>query len=174
MVACCQTEAIKLMLVKFNVLINDPTTSEEILTEELNEIIRLHSLVKDYLAKFQDKFGYLALFVFITVAITVGMCLNVVANHLISSTTFLMLSVALTSFLYCSIGTYLLVVNDGLVITIYDIDWYMLSVPNQRKILFLLANAQLDPSLHAYFFTLGLSTFVQIMKASFSYYSLLN
>ncbi|XP_055585554.1 odorant receptor 22c-like [Uranotaenia lowii] len=174
MVACCQLDAIKLMLAKFNDMLTDPSASEELLTEELNEIIRLHSLIKSYMSKYQDKFGFFFIFVFLAVAIIVGMCLNVVASNAMSSSAFLMLSVVSTGFLYCSIGTYLLVINDGLVNAIYDIDWYMLLISNQKQVIFFLANAQPDASFHAYFFTLDLSTFVQIMKASFSYYSLLN
>ncbi|XP_055587403.1 uncharacterized protein LOC129739886 [Uranotaenia lowii] len=174
LVACCQIDAIKLILKKFNGLIADPTTSEEILTEELMEIIRLHGLVKTYMSHFQDKFGWMFFVSFFSIGSIVAMSMNAVSNNLFSSITILMISTASTSLMYCAIGTYLIVANESLTRAIYELDWYILSTSNQKLFSFMLANSQESAALHAYFFPIDLSTFVQIMKASFSYFSILN
>ncbi|XP_055585552.1 odorant receptor 22b-like [Uranotaenia lowii] len=174
MTACCQIDAVKSILTSYNSMIADSTTSEKILTQELIEIIRLHSLVKNYVAKIQTKFGLLFLALFSCIGIVTAMCLNVVSYNLLSSSTCLMLNCISTVLLFCSSGNYLLSVNDGLAQTIYDLDWHKLSISNQKLFIFFLANAQPPARLHALLLPLDMSTFIKIMKASFSYFSILN
>ncbi|XP_055585551.1 uncharacterized protein LOC129738396 [Uranotaenia lowii] len=164
--ACCQLDAFKITIRNFNSLIAEPDTTQESLKTALIEIVRLHAVIRAYISRIQRKFAIMYLAMIFTCGIVVAMCLNVAAGNIVSSSSCLMLVAFASIMINCYCGIYLIAVNEDLVATIYDIDWYELSVPNRKLFKFFLANAQTPAALHGYLMPLNMATFVKVSKQS--------
>ncbi|XP_055618120.1 putative odorant receptor 83c [Toxorhynchites rutilus septentrionalis] len=172
--ACCQIEALKLQLEDLNEQINDPAVKAATLRESIVEIIKLHAATKEYISRIQKKYALVYLSMFVTCGVIVCMCLNVIADDFYNSAPFLMMAGGFSMLVHCFFGNKLLIANDSLPAAIYGIDWYRLPIPEQKMIGFLLTNAQRDALLNGVFMPLNMSSYLSIMKAAFSYYSILN
>ncbi|KAL1376744.1 hypothetical protein pipiens_004305 [Culex pipiens pipiens] len=174
MSACCQIRALKIKLADMNEQINDPSVKSDTVHESLGEIIRLHASTKDYIRRIQRKSSVVYLSVFVTCGGVVCACLNVLAEDVFNSANALMVAAIFSVLVHCFFGNTLLIENDSLPDAIYAVDWYRLPVADQKAFKFLLANAQPDAALHGVLMPLNMGTFVSIMKAAFSYYSILS
>lgn len=160
--ACCQIEALKLQLEDLNEQINDPIVKASTIRESIVEIIKLHAATKEYISRIQRKYALVYLSMFVTCGVIVCMCLNVIADDFYNSAPFLMMAGGFSMLVHCFFGNKLLIANDSLPDAIYAIDWYKLSVPEQKMVGFLLTNAQRDALLDGVFVPLNMASYLSV------------
>nr|XP_019541650.2 odorant receptor 46a-like [Aedes albopictus] len=174
MSACCQIRALKIKLDELNEQIADPTVKPDAIREALGEIIYHHNCTKEFILLIQRKYGVVYLSMYMVCGGIVAMCLNVIAESIFSAATLLFMAGVFSIFVHCFFGNLLLIENDNLPNKIYALDWHKLDVSVQKSLKMLLENSQPDVLLHGILMPLNMSTFVSIMKAAFSYYSILS
>ncbi|EAT45078.2 AAEL003629-PA [Aedes aegypti] len=174
MSACCQIRALKIKIDELNEQIADPNIKAGTVRESLGEIIYLHQCTKEFIVIIQRKYGVVYLSMYMVCGGIVCMCLNVIAQNIFTSATLLTMAGVFSVFVHCFFGNLLLIENDSLPDKIYALDWHELDIAQQKSLKLLLENAQPDSLLHGILMPLNMSTFVSIMKAAFSYYSILS
>ncbi|XP_053687824.1 odorant receptor 49b-like [Sabethes cyaneus] len=171
--ACCQIRCIKILLRDLNELLNSPIEQPEAIRELLAEIINLHATNIEFIQRLQNLLSWVYLTIFITCGMVTFSTLNMVVDNPWTSATFLFIGGTGSVLLHCFYGNMLLVENDTLADAFYAIDWYWLAVRERKAFRFTLANAQPDMQLHGIFAPVNQATSVAIIRAAFSYFSIL-
>ncbi|XP_053661379.1 odorant receptor 4-like [Anopheles marshallii] len=144
------------------------------LHRELVRICKTHQSIKTFVRLLEQTY-YLDLLVdFGLVCVILCMGLNVIAVDIMQPIGFYLLSVAFQLFLLCFCGNLLLIESDSLSDCLYSIDWYLMPVSEQKLFMFMIANAQKPQMLNGIFMPLILSSFMSVIKASYSYFTLLH
>uniref|UniRef100_A0A182JM38 Uncharacterized protein n=1 Tax=Anopheles atroparvus TaxID=41427 RepID=A0A182JM38_ANOAO len=102
------------------------------------------------------------------------MGLNVIAADIWSPIWFFLVAVMFKLFLLCYFGNRLIIESDTLADCVYSIDWVSMPLSEQRLVLIMIANAQPPLQVNGIFMPLSMASFFTIMKASYSYYTLLH
>ncbi|XP_052897385.1 odorant receptor 47b-like [Anopheles moucheti] len=144
------------------------------LHRELVRICKTHQSIKAFIRLLEQTY-YLDLLVdFGLVCVILCMGLNVIAVDIMQPIGFYLISVAFQLFLLCSCGNLLLIESDSLSNCLYCIDWHLMPVAEQKMFQFMIANAQKPQMLNGIFMPLILSSFMSVIKASYSYFTLLH
>uniref|UniRef100_A0A182N6J5 Uncharacterized protein n=1 Tax=Anopheles dirus TaxID=7168 RepID=A0A182N6J5_9DIPT len=144
------------------------------LEADMDRIIELHDVTKRFARRTFEAFEFHCFFMFATACLVVCMCLNVIVVSPNNSEYPLLSAAALQLFVACYFGSTLLIANDRLPDSVYGIRWYRLNIAQQKKIMFLLANAQPDMLMSAIFMPVNMTSFVTILRAGYSYFAILN
>ncbi|XP_055523205.1 uncharacterized protein LOC129717355 [Wyeomyia smithii] len=171
--ACCQIRCIKTLLRELSDLLNNPNSRPEAVRKLLGEIISLHVSSLAFIERLQNLLYLDYLTIFISCGIVIFGTLNVIANNVWTSATLFFCGGIGSILLQCLYGNMLLVENDTLADAFYGIDWYRLAVRERKAFQLALANAQIDVQLHGVFAPVNLATSVSIIRAAFSYFSIL-
>ncbi|XP_055585548.1 uncharacterized protein LOC129738393 [Uranotaenia lowii] len=159
---CCQIDALKIMVVDFGKIINDPTSSPRIISEAFTNVFLHHSSTKDFIAWIQRQYAVVYLSIFLVCGGIVTTCLSVLSEQLISPCNFLMISGFFSALVHCYFGNALLITNDRLPDVVYEINWEELPVSKQKDFKFFLANSQLPAQLDGMLLPLTMNTFIQV------------
>ncbi|XP_019527877.1 odorant receptor 22c-like [Aedes albopictus] len=164
---CGQMDAIVASLQDMNAMI-DGDAQERKITEQLTRIIKLHQHLLLYMTELQDKYsGY---FLITLGVLSYIMIVSLFAFILINWAMGLVLVLIGTSqlFFVCFLGTYLKMKYDELLLEIWLLKWYKLSIRNQKSYLLFLNGAQVPLSLTAIFTPLDMSAYLSIHKTLYS------
>uniref|UniRef100_A0A182PAD2 Uncharacterized protein n=1 Tax=Anopheles epiroticus TaxID=199890 RepID=A0A182PAD2_9DIPT len=152
----------------------DTGADQKVLNRQLIRIVQIHQRIKSYVHLLEQTY-YLDLLVdFGLVCLILCMGLNVIAVEVMHPIWFFLVSVAFQLFLLCSCGNLLLIESDSLPNVVYSIDWYVMPVPEQKMLKFIIENAQPPLTLKGIFMPLIMSSFISVIKASYSYFTLLH
>ncbi|XP_049276693.1 odorant receptor 22c-like [Anopheles funestus] len=152
----------------------DTAAEQAELHRELVRICKTHQSIKNFI-RLLERTYYLDLLVdFGLVCVILCMGLNVIAVDIMQPIGFYLMSVAFQLFLLCFCGNLLLIESDSLSNCLYSIDWYLMPVVEQKMFKFMIANAQPPQMLNGIFMPLILSSFMSVIKASYSYFTLLH
>ncbi|XP_049276691.1 odorant receptor 46a-like [Anopheles funestus] len=172
---CTRIGALELMLEELDEKI---TASEWQQTERLepylNRIIELHSDMKRFADLINNTFQMHFFSIFTMICLIICMCLNVIASQPKNSIYPLMVASICQLLVICLFGNILLIANERLPACIYGIQWYRLNIAQQKKLLFLLGNAQPDIEMSAVFMPVNMTSFVAVLRAAYSYFTILH
>uniref|UniRef100_A0A182W0A4 Uncharacterized protein n=1 Tax=Anopheles minimus TaxID=112268 RepID=A0A182W0A4_9DIPT len=140
----------------------------------LDRIIELNSDMKRFVGLVNSTFEMHFFSVFTMICLIICMCLNVIASQPKNSIYPLMMASICQLLVICLFGNILLIANDRLPASIYGIQWYRLTLAQQKKLLFLLANAQPDIEMSAVFMPVNMTSFVTVLRAAYSYFTILH
>ncbi|XP_053671769.1 odorant receptor 33a-like [Anopheles nili] len=140
----------------------------------LDRIIELHIDTKRFTRQIYHSYRMHFFISFGMICSVLCMCLNVIATTPRTSVYPVMAAAAVELFVVCYFGNTLLIENDKLPASVYGVRWYRLTVPQQKKILFLLANTQPSLQMSAVYLPVNMTSFVTVCRAAYSYYTLLN
>ncbi|XP_050072234.1 odorant receptor 49b-like [Anopheles maculipalpis] len=172
---CTRIGALELMLKELDEKIVDSKWQQtKHLEPYLDRIIELHTDMKRFADLVKSTFEMHFFTIFGMICFIICMCLNVIAGQPRNSIYPLLLASVCQLFMVCLFGNVLLIVNDRLPNSIYEIRWYRLTVAQQKKILFLLANAQTDVMMSAVFMPVNMTSFVAVCRAAYSYFTILH
>uniref|UniRef100_A0A182XVS2 Uncharacterized protein n=1 Tax=Anopheles stephensi TaxID=30069 RepID=A0A182XVS2_ANOST len=172
---CTRISALELLLNELDGKITESKWQQtEHLEPCLDRIIELHTDMKRFAELVSSTFEMHFFTIFSMICSIICMCLNVIAGQPRNSIYPLLLASVCQLFVVCLFGNVLLIVNDRLPKSIYGIQWYRLTVTQQKKILFLLANAQTDIVMSAVFKPVNMTSFVAVCRASYSYFTILH
>uniref|UniRef100_A0A182JGJ2 Uncharacterized protein n=1 Tax=Anopheles atroparvus TaxID=41427 RepID=A0A182JGJ2_ANOAO len=151
-------------------------TSAEIqaLHRELVFIVQTHVSARKYIRQLEklNAVNLLVIFCFICLLLCMGM--NVIATDIWSPIWFFLVAALFKLFLLCYFGNRLIIESDTLADCVYSIDWVSMPLSEQRLVLIMIANAQPALEMNGIFMPLSMASFLSIMKASYSYYTLLH
>uniref|UniRef100_A0A182QMS3 Odorant receptor n=1 Tax=Anopheles farauti TaxID=69004 RepID=A0A182QMS3_9DIPT len=139
-----------------------PWSGTEQLDADLDRIIELHRVTKQFARRTFNTFQMHFFSIFATDCIVICMCLNVILVAPKNSVYPLMAAAGLQLFVVCYFGSLLLIANDRLPDSVYDIQWYRMTNGQQKKVRFLLANAQPVMLMSAVFLPVNMTSFVRI------------
>ncbi|XP_053661240.1 odorant receptor 94b-like [Anopheles marshallii] len=140
----------------------------------LDRIIELHSDMKRFAELVKTTFQLHFFSIITMICLILCMCLNVIVIQPKNSIYPLMVASIVQLLVVCLFGNILLIANDRLPASIYGIQWYRLTVAQQKKILFLMANAQTDIEMSGVFMPVNMTSFVAVLRAAYSYFTILN
>uniref|UniRef100_A0A182K5Q5 Odorant receptor n=1 Tax=Anopheles christyi TaxID=43041 RepID=A0A182K5Q5_9DIPT len=152
----------------------DTGAEQTALNRELVRIIQIHQSIKHFVHQLEQTY-YLDLMVdFGFVCLILCMGLNVIAVDVMHPIGFFLMSAAFQLFILCFCGNLLLIESDSLSNCAYSIDWHVMPVPEQKLLMVLIAHAQKPQVLRGIFMPLIMSSFISVIKASYSYFTLLH
>uniref|UniRef100_A0A182PAD1 Odorant receptor n=1 Tax=Anopheles epiroticus TaxID=199890 RepID=A0A182PAD1_9DIPT len=146
----------------------------EHLDADLDHIIELHWETKKFFQVVSGTFQMHFCSLFSTMCIAICMCLNVVTKNPKSSLLPFGVSSVSQMFVICMFGNIVQIASSRLKDSVYGIQWYRMTVTQQKKLLFLLANSQPELIMKAIFVPVTVTSFVSIMRAAYSYYTILS
>ncbi|EAA44826.1 AGAP003053-PA [Anopheles gambiae str. PEST] len=143
------------------------------LDAELNRIIELHIDTKRFARVIYETYQMHFFSMFSVLCFVICMCMNVVARD--PRSTLIPFGLASTGqlFVICMLGNVLYIVSDRLKDSVYGIRWYRCTVSQQKRLMFLLANAQPEIVMGAVFIPVTMTSFVTIIRAAYSYFTIL-
>ncbi|XP_050070403.1 odorant receptor 22c-like [Anopheles maculipalpis] len=152
----------------------DTSAEQSELHRELVHICKTHQSIKQFIRLLEQTY-YLDLLVdFGLVCLILCMGLNVIAVDIMQPIGFYLISVAFQLFLLCFCGNLLLIESDSLSECAYSIDWHLMPVAEQKMLMFMIAQSQKPQVLNGIFMPLIMSSFLSVIKASYSYFTLLH
>uniref|UniRef100_A0A182XVS1 Uncharacterized protein n=1 Tax=Anopheles stephensi TaxID=30069 RepID=A0A182XVS1_ANOST len=152
----------------------DTGAEQSVLQRELVRICKTHQSIKQFI-RLLDQTYYLDLLVdFGLVCLILCMGLNVIAVDVMQPIGVYLIAVAFQLFLLCFCGNLLLIESDSLSNVAYSIDWHVMPVPEQKLLMFMIAHSQKPQKLSGIFMPLIMSSFMSVIKASYSYFTLLH
>ncbi|XP_035890596.1 odorant receptor 22c-like [Anopheles stephensi] len=152
----------------------DTGAEQSVLQRELVRICKTHQSIKQFI-RLLDQTYYLDLLVdFGLVCLILCMGLNVIAVDVMQPIGVYLIAVAFQLFLLCFCGNLLLIESDSLSNVAYSIDWHVMPVPEQKMLMFMIAHSQKPQKLSGIFMPLIMSSFMSVIKASYSYFTLLH
>ncbi|XP_058066090.1 odorant receptor 22c-like [Anopheles bellator] len=166
--------ALKLMLRTLDEkILAAPWQRTEHLEPELHRIIELHVSIKQFMKDLTGSFKVHFFLIFGTGCLEICTLLSMIAIE--PRTPIYPYLAATTSqlFVMCFFGNLLLIENDGLADCVYCIHWYRLSVRQQKKIKFIIANAQPEMKANAILMPVTMASFVTVVRAGYSYFAIL-
>uniref|UniRef100_A0A182W0A5 Uncharacterized protein n=1 Tax=Anopheles minimus TaxID=112268 RepID=A0A182W0A5_9DIPT len=152
----------------------DTGAEQSELRQELVRICKTHQTIKNFIRLLVQTYYLDLLIDFGLVCLILCMGLNVIAVDIMQPIGFYLISVAFQLFLLCLCGNLLLIETDSLSNCVYSIDWYLMPVAEQKMLKFMIANAQPPQVLSGIFMPLIMSSFMSVIKASYSYFTLLH
>uniref|UniRef100_A0A182SR90 Odorant receptor n=1 Tax=Anopheles maculatus TaxID=74869 RepID=A0A182SR90_9DIPT len=172
---CTRISALELMLKDLDVKIAESKWQQtEHLDSYLDRIIVLHTDMKRFAELINRTFEMHFFTVFGMICFIICMCLNMIAAQPRNSIYPLLLASVTQLLAICLFCNVLLIVNDRLPDCIYGIQWYRLTIAQQKKILFLLANSQPECVMSAVFMPVNMTSFVAVCRAAYSYFTILH
>uniref|UniRef100_A0A182FAQ6 Uncharacterized protein n=2 Tax=Anopheles albimanus TaxID=7167 RepID=A0A182FAQ6_ANOAL len=150
-----------------------PWYKTQALEAELDRIIVLHESIKDFARQINRSFTIHFFAIFATICLVICMCLNVIAISPKSSVYPFLGASTSQLFVMCYFGNILLIENDSLSTDIYSVQWYRMTISQQKKIMFMIANAQPDIKVGTVFMLANMTTFVTVVRAAYSYFTIL-
>ncbi|PSN44739.1 Odorant receptor 72 [Blattella germanica] len=143
----------------------------------LNDCIRHHQEIAKFTTELEYIFSPMSLIQFLSSSVTLCLIIFSIAVSDVSRlpTNIVFLSISITQLLlYCWFGSELTYQFESLVAAIYDAPWYGSSLNFQKNILTMLIRATKSFILTGgTIYLMNLNTFLTMMKASFSYYTML-
>ncbi|EJY57561.1 AAEL017398-PA [Aedes aegypti] len=164
---CGQIDAIGAMLQDLNTMIEDGASEQQI-TEQITRIVKLHQHLMLYMSDLESKFSgyFLTTLGVLSFIMIVSMCALILINW---ATGLLLVLIATCQLLFvCSLGTYWQIKCDKLLVDVWSLKWYRLSVRNQKSFLLLLNGAQAPLNLTAIFTPLDMSAYLSIHRTLYS------
>uniref|UniRef100_A0A182K5Q6 Odorant receptor n=1 Tax=Anopheles christyi TaxID=43041 RepID=A0A182K5Q6_9DIPT len=134
----------------------------EHLDADLNRIIELHIATKRFARVIYNTYQMHFFTMFSMLCFVICMCMNVVARN--PQSTLIPFGVASTGqlFVICMLGNVLYIASDRLKEGVYGIQWYRCTISQQKRLLFLLANAQSEIVMSAVFIPVTMTSFVAV------------
>ncbi|XP_049547983.1 odorant receptor 4-like [Anopheles darlingi] len=167
-------QALKVLLRRLDEKIQSvPWYKTHALESELNRIIELHESIKEFARQINRSFTIHFFAIFATICLVICMCLNVIAISPKSSVYPFLGASTSQLFVMCFFGNILVIENDSLSTDIYSVQWYRMTVSQQKKIMFMIANAQPDIKVGTVFMLANMTTFVTVVRAAYSYFTIL-
>ncbi|XP_062565089.1 putative odorant receptor 83c [Armigeres subalbatus] len=162
-----QVDAITAMLQDLNAMIENDITEEQV-TEQLREIIKLHQHLTLYMAKMEDSFKeyFLITLAALSFCMIVSLCAVLVIGWVMGIAVILFASSQL--FYVCCLGTFWQIKCDELLIEVWTLKWYKLSLRNEKAFLMMLSASQVPLNLTAIFTSLDMSAYLNIHKTLYS------
>ncbi|XP_052859611.1 odorant receptor 85b-like [Anopheles cruzii] len=166
--------ALKLMLRTLDEkILAAPWKHTDHLDPELHRIIELHVSIKQFMKDLTGSFKMHFFIIFGTGCLDICTLLSMIAIEP-RTPIYPYLAASLSQlFVMCFFGHLLLIENDGLADCVYCIHWYRLSVCQQKKIRFIIANAQPEMKANAILMPVTMASFVTVVRASYSYFAIL-
>uniref|UniRef100_A0A182N6J6 Uncharacterized protein n=1 Tax=Anopheles dirus TaxID=7168 RepID=A0A182N6J6_9DIPT len=152
----------------------DTKAEQTELHRELVYILKTHISIKEFVGQLERTYRFDLLVDFGLVCLILCMGLNVIAVDILQPIGFYLMSVAFQLFLLCFCGNLLLIESDSLPNCAYAIAWHEMPVSEQKLLMLLIAHAQPPQELNGIFMPLAMSSFISVIKASYSYFTLLH
>ncbi|XP_052859738.1 odorant receptor 4-like [Anopheles cruzii] len=167
-------QALKVLLQQLDEKIQaSPWKRTDHLELDLKRIIELHVSIKEFMRDFSDSYRWHFFMIAGTVCFEICMALNVIATTVRNPVYPYLLATTTQLLVMCFFGNVLLIENDTLSDCVYNIHWYRMTISQQKKIMFMVANAQPDMSANAIFLNVQMATFITIIRAAYSYFTIL-
>uniref|UniRef100_A0A182T8K5 Odorant receptor n=1 Tax=Anopheles maculatus TaxID=74869 RepID=A0A182T8K5_9DIPT len=144
----------------------DTGAEQTVLHRELVRICQTHQSIKQFIRLLEQTYYLDLLIDFGLVCLILCMGLNVIAVDIMQPIGFYLISVAFQLFLLCSCGNLLLIESDSLSNCVYSIDWHVMPLPEQKMLMFMIANAQKPQVLSGIFMPLIMSSFMSPLSHS--------
>ncbi|XP_053671771.1 odorant receptor 22c-like [Anopheles nili] len=152
----------------------DTGAEPEHLRQELAYLVRTHMAIKRFMSQMEQKYKFDLLILFGLVSIVLCMGMNVIADNICQPFTLFLTAATFQLALLCFGGNLLLIESDSLADYMYSIDWSVMPVSEQKTLMVMIAHAQPPMAMNAIFMPLAMSSFISVMKASYSYYTILH
>uniref|UniRef100_A0A182WTI8 Uncharacterized protein n=1 Tax=Anopheles quadriannulatus TaxID=34691 RepID=A0A182WTI8_ANOQN len=164
----------QIKLLKITIQELDIGAEQAELHRELVRIIQIHQRIQQFIHQLEQTYYIDLLVDFGLVCLILCMGLNVIADEVINAIWFFLIAVVFQLSLLCFSGNLLLIESDSLSSCVYSIDWHAMPVPEQKLLMVMIAHAQKPQVLRGIFMPLIMSSFLSVIKASYSYFTLLH
>lgn len=142
----------------------DDTVNDETISSQLKEIVKHCDIVRKYQKSVQNlmKINFLVEFSFTSFIIC--MCVYAIVSNLTGSM-FMFLVISITAsqlYIYCWMGSRLKTKVDDLCNNFYDVEWYKMTMKQQKDVKFIISAMQNMKGFNGIFRTVDLRTFQKV------------
>ncbi|KFB40824.1 hypothetical protein ZHAS_00008347 [Anopheles sinensis] len=146
----------------------------EHLEANLNRIIELHVSIRRFTRLINNSYQLHYFTVFGTICFVLCLSVNLIVVTPKNSIYNYLLASICQLFVGCYFGNLLLIENDSLSSCVYCIRWYRMTIAQQKKILILITNTQPDLQVSALFLPVNMASFVTIIRAAYSFFTVIH
>ncbi|XP_055535363.1 putative odorant receptor 92a [Wyeomyia smithii] len=170
--ACEQIDAILALLAELNLMARS-NMPEQLLSDQLTKILRLHQHHQQYIRKLENVFDcyFLIAIAMLCFCMSLSLAAFTLINWYIGLAVFCFSSAQI--FYMCFLGTHLESKNEQLMLEVGSFAWYALNVHDQKRAVLLLAATQTPVTLSAVMDILNVETYLKIHKTVYSFWMFL-